>query len=227
MTAKRKIKECLARSMRRLKHRKGHGVHSPFAYAIITEVIEEKTHYYKYPMMRPLYAANRKVFPYKVATLLFRLANRFRVRQILEVGCDAGLTLMPLTLVDSSNQLWSLSTQPAEQQLTAQRLGAERMQQVSFVSDLHTLPSGQLFDMVVINRIPDNMNEEELCRWVSAHVHEKSIIFVHGLRRQSTIDACWTRFCNDQNISVTMDLYHYGLAIYKPRFFKQHYIVSF
>ena len=40
------VKQFCQRKIRKIRHRKGYGVHSPFAYGLITKVIEEKSGYY-------------------------------------------------------------------------------------------------------------------------------------------------------------------------------------
>ena len=70
MSTKKKLKDYISKGVRKLKHRKGYGVHSPFAYAVITEVIEEKCPYYAYQKMMKLYPKDGPV-KFKVATLLF------------------------------------------------------------------------------------------------------------------------------------------------------------
>ena len=105
---KKKIREYLTKGVRRIKHRKGFGVHSPFAFAIITEVIEEKTPYYAYVTLRRAHAG-RPNLPFKVASLLFRLADRFACQHSLVIGNDAGCALLPLMLVDSRSHIYAFS----------------------------------------------------------------------------------------------------------------------
>ena len=38
--------------LRRFRHRRGYGVHSPFAFDFITDVVYERTAYYKYKDLR-------------------------------------------------------------------------------------------------------------------------------------------------------------------------------
>lgn len=46
--AKRIFKKYYIKAIRRLRHRRGFGVHSPFAFNLITKVIEENFMYYSY-----------------------------------------------------------------------------------------------------------------------------------------------------------------------------------
>ena len=100
---KKPLKDYIKKSVRKIKYRKGFGVHSPFAFSLITEVIEEKTPYYAYSVLQKLY--NQKtVIPYKLSTLLLRLSNRFHARNILEIGSDGGQSALPIILTDSRNK---------------------------------------------------------------------------------------------------------------------------
>ena len=108
MGAKKKLKEYLSKGVRKLKHRKGFGVHSPFAYSIITEVIEEKLPYYAYRRMQRTYTKQAPV-SFKVACLVLRLANRFRCRHAVEIVSDGGYTLLPLVLSDSRLRVTALT----------------------------------------------------------------------------------------------------------------------
>ena len=227
MSTKKKLKDYISKGVRKLKHRKGYGVHSPFAYSVITEVIEEKSPYYAYQRMSPLYPKGGPV-PFKVATLLFRLANRFRARRILEIGCDAGYSLLPLLMVDSRNELYSVAG--ADQKRCAQQhlsLFPGFAERVNFIDSVEALPEDYVADMIVVNGAPAGMSQAEFSAWVQQHLSERGLFFVRGIQPGRQMETYWDELCECDQMEVTMDLYDYGLAIRQPHFFKQHYVVSF
>lgn len=59
--------------VKRFRQRKGYGVHSPFAFNFITQVLYEKGFYYKYEDISALAKKNNE--PVKYYKLLFRLVN--------------------------------------------------------------------------------------------------------------------------------------------------------
>lgn len=227
MSTRKKLKDYLKKSVRKIKHRKGYGVHSPFAFSIITEVIEEKTAYYAYQRMRRVYPKGG-VMPLKVAQLLLRLSNRFRSRAILEIGCDGGYSILPFLLVDSRNKVTTLAT--SQQRLQTEQnlqLFQSSLERVRFIDQLSLLPDSYVADMIVVNGAPSGMQALELLEWIKNHSHERSLFFVRGIQPGHQLELLWDEICECDQIEVTMDLYDYGLAIRLPNFFKQHYVVSF
>lgn len=227
MVTKKKIKDYFNKSVRKLKHRKGFGVHSPFAFAIITEVIEEKNPYYAYSAINRVYT-NSSPISFKVASLMLRLANRFKARKILEIKCDGGYTALPLVLVDSRNEILSLADNFSAK-AASMRLGAfgQRAKQVTYINSLDAVADDYKADMIILNEKPEGIDIAAFRSWLTSHMHENTAIFVKGVRPKQKLEELWDMLCDDDNIEITMDLYDYGLAIKRPRFFKQHYIVSF
>lgn len=241
MSAKKKLREYLSRSVRKLKHRKGYGVHSPFAYNIITEVIEEKLPYYAYRRMSRIYDKQAPL-PYKVACLLLRLANRFRCRNVVELTCDGGYTLLPLVLTDSRMQVTTLADAVARER-TETNLSwlPERLESIQFAEHLEDLDGAAPYDLIVCNLNPyedaeasrrrgfkpSGVLSQQLVDWLMAHSKDDTVIFVRGIQPGRPCELVWDQLCDRDDVSITMDLYDYGLAILKPRFFKQHYVVAF
>jgi len=226
MKAQQKVKDIFKKSVRKIQHRKGYGVHSPFAFDIITQVIEEKLPYYAYQQMQRVYPSNAPL-PFKAACLLHRLANRFKCRTILELGCDGGFSILPVALADSRNEIYTVASAEVvphvRQRLSNFKSVEER---VRYVSNIDQLPNDVTIDMLILNGIP-NRDQEALCSWVLNHVSERGIIFVRGIQPGRPMEAFWDALCEYDDIQVTMDMYDFGLAIRRPNFFKQHYIVSF
>ena len=64
--------------LHRIRHRCGYGIHSPFAFALVTQVLYNPGEYYAYrklSMLHPWYVRWFRLRPLAVHRLLFRLAN--------------------------------------------------------------------------------------------------------------------------------------------------------
>ena len=79
--------------LRRFRHRRGYGVHSPFAFDFITDVVYEQSAYYQYKELR----AHEKRLkqekgtdwlyePLKLKRLLFRLVNYAQPATVVDAG---------------------------------------------------------------------------------------------------------------------------------------------
>ena len=73
----------------RLRHRCGYGVHSPFAFGFITDVVYERTPYYAYRELaglHPWWVRWLGLYPLTCRRMLFRLANFVHPRTMLLLG---------------------------------------------------------------------------------------------------------------------------------------------
>ena len=88
---------------RSIRYRKGFGVHSPFVFNLITKVIEEKCSYYSFYDIGKRKTRSiseivkRESIRPKHGALLFRLANYFKSKNILQIGTTMGLSTLYLT----------------------------------------------------------------------------------------------------------------------------------
>ena len=77
----------ILRWFRRFRQRRGYGVHSPFAFEWITDVVYlQKAQYYAYAPLAEQHEAWQGVLSVKDARLLFRIANHQRAQRMLVVG---------------------------------------------------------------------------------------------------------------------------------------------
>lgn len=67
----------------RFRHRKGYGVHSPFAFRFITDVIYERTPFYAYSELDKALPASMRLRQRRGLHLLLRLSNHLQPTSIL------------------------------------------------------------------------------------------------------------------------------------------------
>lgn len=128
------------RLYRKIRYRKGFGVHSPFVFNLITKVIEERKPYYcfydielermklldrhdpaegcdgnnrtKPPVRTVAELANREAFPKKKGELLFRLVHYFGSKRIVQVGTGTGISTLYLTSCATGLKCIALESRP-------------------------------------------------------------------------------------------------------------------
>lgn len=194
----------------RFRHRCGYGVHSPFAFDFITNVVYEKTPYYAY---RPL-AEEEKKLPaarrrrgagesLKVKRLLFRLVNRTQPAFIVDAG------------VASASSLY----------LQAARPGAEYVEATD-LSELF-LEQGMPVDFLYLHDFRNPEFVEQVFRVCLPRTTSQSVFVIEGIAYNAPMRQLWKRMQAEEKVGITFDLYDVGVLFFDRMKIKQHYVVNF
>lgn len=222
-----------------LRYRKGFGVHSPFAYAFITNVIDERCRYYCYDDIELLrkelqqhdVQPVRKEIKRSHGELLFRVANYCKPKRIVQVGSPAGIASLYLTAYASDVKCLVLEKNPEFVQQT--RWSAARKKSASVTvrqGDYDkTLPEALKewgsVDMVFFHA-PHDLTQQ-LVDEALKYVHAGSVFFIEGIRANAEMRRLWKTLCAREQVVLTFDLYNIGIVFFNKRFHKRHYIVFF
>lgn len=192
----------------RFRYRCGYGVHSPFAFSLITDVVYEKRPYYAYQSLKEEQKKKVKEHGWtkgtqKVNRFLFRLVNRVQPTTIVELGRP------------SVTSLYLQSAKPSADYL--------------FASDLSELflDADTPIDFLYLNdfRNPDLM--EEIFRVCASRTTSKSVFVIHGICYSKAMKTLWKSLQADERVGITFDLYDVGLLFFDKTKIKQHYTVNF
>ena len=196
--------------MLRFRHRCGYGVHSPFAFNLITQVIYESTPYYKYKDLekeeKKLALEKDKNWKYeskKRKHLLFRLVNYTQPNTIVDIGRLAASSLY----------------------LKAGREGADYVA-ASSLSELF-LEADVPVDFLYLHHYRQPKLMEEAFHLCLARITDQSIFVIEGIRYTPEMFALWKRMRQDEKAGVSFDLYDLGILFFDKTKIKQDYVVNF
>ena len=194
----------------RIRHRCGYGVHSPFAFELITCLIYEKAPYYAYKELeaeekkqKRNHGKGWKSESRKVKRLLFRLVNRVQPNTIVDAG------------VSSSSSLYLQS--------------GKATADYTFASELSGLflEAGVPVDLLYVHQVKDPSFVEEVFRICAARSTQQSVFVIGGIHYSGAMRQLWKRLKADDKVGITFDLYDVGILFFDKTKIKQHYIVNF
>lgn len=248
---------------RMLRFRRGFGVHSPFVYQLITKVIGEKCAYYSYAdiqLLRRQFYYRETRFPWmrrrgrgagkavdtpvgeiirreairpKEGALLFRLANYFKPRYILQIGASAGFSTLYLTaysirptcvvleripsLAPVARQVWEKGARAAID-LRVGEYGALLPEALAGMPRL---------DFLFFNRPEESEDRDSLFEACVGKAHNDTVMVVAGIRANRAMRVFWRSVCARPEVTVTLDLYTMGIVIFNRKLHKRDYTVYF
>lgn len=216
---------------RRFRHRRGYGVHSPFAFGLITDVVYERLPYYSYDglqKMRRTLPKGGKCLSERVDKLLFRLVNWHSPQSILEVGTGAGVSLCYMAAGCTGARCVSLPGEEVSGIVAAEYI------------DLYknaTLVPGPLQDTLRKElalepkadflHIAHTADYEPLFEEMLLHTTERTLVVIEGIHDTRAKREWWHRVVADERTGITFDLYEVGLVFFDHTKNKQHYVVNF
>ncbi len=229
-----KVKQYCMRKLRKIRHRKGYGVHSPFAYNLITKVIEEKAGYYAYQRIEDLHRTlcDKSNFGKNKCRLLFRLCNRFKPHTIIECGSKGGYSTLYMQQGCKAAHVYCIEPDNIRH-ATAEQILMHIPGNTTFVNlpitdgFVHCLSIVPKPDFIFIHSHPSVQYYREILHTLKPALSERSIVVADGIRHNKEILRTWQQFSHDEQIRVTFDLYNIGIAFCNPALNKQNYIVAF
>lgn len=191
--------------LKRFRHRRGYGVHSPFAFDFLTNVVYERGEYYAYRALReqyfsPAYWWNGHTV--KCRKFLLRLANYVHP-SVIRIYGHAGKDMEDYMRAGCPSAL-----------LLHEDMGGEA-----------ALPSGGGRDELfyVGAGVPPR-------HWMSLAGQvptEHSVCLLCGIHGSAEARCHWERVKCHPRVSVSFDLYDYGILFFDSSKQNQHYIVNF
>lgn len=244
---------------------KGHGIHSPFVFDLVTLVLNDKGDYYCYQgieELRQLMLKNdlqvevsdlgagsrkgtiyrRKVSdiartalkPPKYSKLLFRLANYFKCRTIIELGTSLGITTCYLASVHHNEKVFTLEGVPAIAGLAKEnfeKLGLKNIELVEGNFDL-TLPAVlEKAGKTDLAFIDGNHRFEPTLRYfeqIYPYLHAGSVVIFDDIHWSAEMEEAWLKIKSDPRVTLSVDLFFIGLVFFDPSIrVKQDFVIRF
>jgi hypothetical protein len=234
--------------------RGGYGVHSPFAFDLITAVIEERRVYYCYETLEGIrrqlrqekrkisYGADRSTlrkilrkegFSLQGYRLLFRLTNYFRPQQTLVIGSGLGLTPLYVTAYSGKTTCLVFEPEPSLAVIARNVVGKYAHAPIHVYDKI--FDGSELLgkvDFIVWRNISSASSGDEarqtdhsfaFFEQLLPYVTEKSLLVVGDIYASSAKKQLWKKICAHPAVSVTFDLYSFGLVFFNSKLYRQRY----
>ena len=249
----------------RASNSRGHGIHSPFVYEFIREVLNDDRNYYAYTLIetakknllsddRMLESmdlgagsatggdtkkkisdiARNSLSTTKFGRLLFRLANFYQAKVIIEMGSSLGISTAYLASADALSNVVTLEGSPSIAKIAAEtfrKLKLNNITQVTGPFELElpgVIQSNPPADLVFIDgnhrKIPVLEYFERLLKKVSP----ASLIIIHDIHWSREMEEAWEIIQQRPEAKLTIDIFSAGLVFFRNEFqVKQHFTIRF
>lgn len=210
----------------KIRHHRGHGIHSPFVFNLVTKVIEERTPYHVYDDIATLIDPYKFLRLKKQNLLSFRLVNYFNPGSILEIGSGYGVNTLCLTAPSSNIKCTCIETS-AKKYTIAGQLYQNWHKNITLHTNLRLPELKEKQDCIYIdlnnyNRLPPGISE-----YLADISHEKTFIIVKGIRTNRYNQALWRSIINMENRTVVLDLFNTGIVFFDKTLYRWKYQISF
>lgn len=236
---------------RQLFCRNGHGIHSPFVYDFITNVVEAKHPYYAYyelyeqrleleqgadiPVRKQILTCKKALQTYDVSEkegrLLFRLTHHYKTKTALLIGSGLGLASLYVTAHAAQLQGMVLESEPGLAAVATNtldshiRCNATQLLAGNYTTTLPTaLQQLQQVDFLYWGKGINSKGLEQLFEQCLPYLHPGSVVLVTGLRSSAAKQQFWQQLCKHPRITVSVDLYRQGVAFLNPQLHQRTYL---
>lgn len=205
MTSLRKI----FASVCRLRQSLGFGVHSPYIYALLTDVFRERLPYYAYEAIGQLPGES----PYssgsfKINRLLFRLVNRFLPDSIIETGDSDGRSLKSMSLARKDAVCRNIPD--------GRGFSTEELKQ--------TLGNSRQLDFLFISSTNAFREAFEAALPLTG---EHSVFIILSIHADKDRRMWWKAVEHDERTGFTVDLYDIGLVFFDRNHPRRNYRMTY
>ena len=169
----------------------------------------------------------------KYGQLLFRLVNRFKPTNILELGTSLGISSLYLSAPSKEIQLTTVEGCPSTAkvaQINFDKIGVENIELINATFDAflpNYLMKSDALDMVFFD---GNHQQEATINYFNLCVekaHDDSVFIFDDIHWSDGMSAAWKTIQKHPKVTSTIDLYFMGIVFFKPDLSKEDFELKF
>ena len=224
-----------------LKHRKGHGIHSPYLFDFINQVLfhSQKTSVQEsilkeHRRLRSLNSfVRRSSVSMKYGALLYRIARWFRPEMIIELGTGVGISTLYLSSGSPETPLHSIERNDERAALAAQLTGRYSPGPVSIHRGEMGEKLGHILSLLpsrFMAFVDGNHRYEstvEYVRRLLGKAGEESVIVMDDIYWSRGMHRAWEEVISWPEVRVSIDLFHMGILLLRKDLTKTKIKVKF
>lgn len=203
--------------IQRFRHSKGYGVHSPFAFDFITNVVYEKHWYYAFTDLEYLLLSNGiDIHNYNFYHLSYRLITFFKPKTVLEMGFNNVVNTLFICHPDKELLCYSLGNDHQTEVLSTKLLaGIGRRAQF-----LNQLDKDIKVDSIFLDIKQDSFDVEEML----LRSNGDAFWVIQGIDTRLG-RRLWKSIVRDSRVSITFDSKDVGIVLLNKSYKKQNYLI--
>ena len=185
-----------------------YGVHSPFVYDLVTNVLNDKSHKKEYSKIRNL---NVSIINSKYLKLIYRLITHYKSENILEIGGFETLNgIFPSNIQLKTNLFfYNLKTNEISEVKTQKKIQMES------------------FDFVFYNiKNNESLTLSEFMNHLK-YFHNNSIIVINNIHQSKEMEEVWKKIITQKEVTISIDLFFIGLVFFRKEQVKENFIIRF
>lgn len=239
----------LKKRLYRLKayRRKGFGIHSPYTFNLITNVVEAKLHYYAFEKLQKTRKLAGKLLKSSCKSsaismgranflkdeiynlkkgeaadrLVFRLMNFSRAEKPAYIGDGLAYTTAYMASVDSRIKVSCIGECIKNGELHA-KIFQDQLR-IDNVQSAKILEIKEVDFMVISDRISDEDLENFLTNYPNKLKSTCMLVFLNMYKAPKLLN-CWKKLKGDTFFKLSLDLFHVGILVAREGMKKQDYV---
>ena len=185
-----------------------HGVHSPFVYDLVTNVINDKSYKKNHSKIRLLNCFTNNS---KQLELIDRIINHYKLENILEIGSCKHLNRILLSNIQSKANLFFYNLKTFE---ISEFKTRNNIQSKSFDFAFYNLRSNEYLTLT------EFMNHLKF-------FHNNSIVAINNIHHSIKMEKVWSKIIAQKQVTISIDLFYIGFVFFRKEQVKENFIIRF
>ncbi len=161
--------------------------------------------------------------------LLFRLVQYLKLNSILELGTSVGLATTAMALGNSKTEVITLEGCTNTSKVASTLFEKFQMKNISLKNEKFETffkeNKSLQFDLVYVDGNHDKENTLSYFHELKKRATHKTVLIFDDIYWSEQMTEAWQEISSDQNVTVSIDTYYWGLVFFKEGQVKEHFVV--
>ncbi len=171
--------------------------------------------------------------PFKYASLIFRLANKFQPKTILELGTSLGISTCYLSFAKQNATIITIEGCPETAAIAAQNFKKIKLQNIEqVIGNFDTVLPNELtkikkLDFAFIDGNHHEKPTHDYFNQFIPYTHNNTVLIFDDIHWSKGMENAWAEIKNDKRVTLTIDLFFIGIVFFNTNFTKENFIIKY